>query len=262
MFMSIFSTSNITEMSHPRGRSLGLAVLFFIAFFLLFFGRHILSWKNTPLLISSPLLFSLHWVYVHLVHNWGWAIVVLTIILNLFLAPMRIKAMRSMAKMKRLQPQMDAIKEKYKSYKLTDPRRQEMHAELMELQREEGISMFSGCLPLLIQWPLLIAFYRMLAHAAELHQAHWLWLPDLSAPDPYYILPILFVLSMLLTQLFSPTPGMDRKQQQTMAIVMALMFGAMAWKYSAALALYWTCSNILSLLFQFAANSRKGKLQE
>ena len=86
--------------------------------------------------------------------------------------------------MQRIQPHMDAIKAKYAKYKTTDPRRQEMNKEIFALQKQEGVNMFGGCIPMLIQWPLLFGFYRMLSNVIELRQAHWLWLPAISAPDP------------------------------------------------------------------------------
>ena len=116
--------------------------------------------------------------------NWGWSILVLTVLLSLLTLPTRISMMRSSLKMQRIQPQMDAIKQRYAKYKTTDPKRQEMNQEVFKLQKENGVNMFGSCLPMLIQWPLLFAFYRMLSNVIELRQAHWLWIPDLSAPDP------------------------------------------------------------------------------
>ncbi len=98
--------------------------------------------------------------------------------------PFRIKTMQNGLKMQRIQPQMDAIKEKYKKYKATDPKRNEMNAEIMKLQKDNGVNMFGGCIPTLITLPLLFAFFTMLPRVVELRQAHWLWLPDLQAPDP------------------------------------------------------------------------------
>ena len=107
--------------------------------------------------------------------------------------PLRIKTMQSGLKMQRIQPQMDAIKEKYKKYKATDPKRNEMNVEIMKLQKDNGVNMFGGCIPTLIQLPLLFAFFSMLPRVVELRHAHWLWLPDLTSPDPWHILPILMV---------------------------------------------------------------------
>jgi YidC/Oxa1 family membrane protein insertase len=162
--------------------------------------------------------------------------------------------MKSSLKMQRIQPQMDVIKAKYAKYKATDPRRQEMNKEMFDLQKREGVNMFGGCLPMLLQYPLLFGFYRMLMYAIELRQAHWLWLPDLSAPDPTRILPIFVILSMFLTQFFTPSPGMDRSQQRMMAFMMPAVFGFMMWNIGSGVALYWACSNLLGVAQQLVMN--------
>src|SRR6201999_11800 len=106
--------------------------------------------------------------------------------LNVAMLPTRFQMMKSSLKMQRIQPQMDAIKAKYAKFKTTDPRRQEMNKEIFDLQKREGVNMFGGCIPMLIQWPLLFAFYRMLLHTIELRQAPWLWIHNLAAPDPLH----------------------------------------------------------------------------
>jgi YidC/Oxa1 family membrane protein insertase len=156
--------------------------------------------------------------------------------------------------MQRIQPQMDAIKQRYAKYKATDPKRQEMNKEVFDLQKREGVNMFGGCLPMLLQWPLLFGFYRMLSNVIELRQAHWLWLPDLSAPDPYHILPIFFIISMFLVQYLTPSPGVDPQQQRMMAFTMPAVFGFMTWNIGSGLALYWACSNILGIVQQTVMN--------
>ena len=107
---------------------------------------------------------------------------------------------------------------------------------------------------MLIQWPLLFAFYRMLSNVIELRQAHWLWVPDLSAPDPYHLLPILFVGSMFLVQYLTPSPGVDPQQQRMMAFTMPAVFGFMTWSIGAGLALYWAASNLLGIATQMGMN--------
>ena len=204
--------------------------------------------------ISKPLFIILRWVHSHLVSNWGWAILVLTLIINLGMLPTRIQMMKSALKMQRIQPQMEAIKEKYKKYKATDPRKQDMNKEIFDLQKREGANMFGGCLPMLIQWPLLYGFYSMLSNVIELRQAHWLWLPDLSAPDPYHILPVFFVISMFLVQFLTPSPGVDPAQQRMMAFTMPAVFGFMTWNVGSGLALYWACGNIIGVIQQVVMN--------
>jgi YidC/Oxa1 family membrane protein insertase len=156
--------------------------------------------------------------------------------------------------MQRIQPQIEGIKAKYAKYKTTDPRRQEMNKEMFDLQKKEGVNMFGGCLPMLLQYPLLFGFYRMLMYAIELRQAHWLWLPDLSAPDALHVLPIFVIVSMFLSQFFTPSPGMDQSQQRMMAFMMPAVFGVMMWNIGSGVALYWAGSNLLGVAQQMVMN--------
>ena len=185
---------------------------------------------------------------------WGWAIVILTLLVNILLLPLRIKTMQSGLKMQRIQPQMNAIKEKYKKYKATDPKRNEMNVEIMKLQKDNGVSMFGGCIPTLIQFPLLIAFFSMLPKVVELRQAHWFWLPDLSARDPYYILPIIMVLSQFLVQFYTPSPGVDPQQQKMMAFMMPAITGYFVLSYASGLGLYWAVGNFINIIQQAVMN--------
>jgi YidC/Oxa1 family membrane protein insertase len=165
--------------------------------------------------------------------------------------------MKSSLKMQRIQPKMDAIKARYRNLKLNDPKRQEMNAEIMELQRKEGINMFGGCLPMLIQLPLLFAFYRMLSNVIELRHAHWLWLPDLASPDPWHLLPLFVVVSMFLVQFMTPSPGMDPAQQRMMAFTMPAVFGFTMWHVASGLALYWAFGNLINVIIQLVMNRTK-----
>jgi YidC/Oxa1 family membrane protein insertase len=204
--------------------------------------------------IAKPMLLVLRFFVHHGIPNWGWSILVLTLILNMAMLPTRYMMMRSSLKMQRLQPQMDAIKAKYSKYKATDPRRQEMNQELFDLQRREGVNMFGSCLPMLLQYPLLWGFYRMLEYAIELRHAHWLWLPDLSAADPTHILPIFVIVSMVMSQLFMPSPGVDQAQQRMMAFMMPAIFGVMMWSIGSGVALYWAGSNLIGVGQQVVMN--------
>ena len=208
-------------------------------------------------IIAKPLFLILRFIYEHIVSNWGWSILLLTIVLNVAMLPTRIQMMKSSLKMQRIQPEMEVIKAKYAKYKTTDPRKQEMQREIMDLQKREGVNMFGGCLPMLVQWPLLFGFYRMLGNVIELRQAHWLWLPDLSAPDPWHILPISVVISMFLTQYLTPSPGMDPAQQKMMAFTMPAIFGFMMWNYGSGLSLYWACGNFIGVATQLVINRSK-----
>ena len=204
--------------------------------------------------IGKYLFLTLQFIHAHIVSNWGWAIVVLTILINIVMLPFRIKTMQNGLKMQRIQPQMDAIKERYKKYKATDPKRNEMNVEIMKLQKDNGVNMFGGCIPTLITIPFLYAFFTMLPRVVELRQAHWLWLPDLQAPDPWHILPILMVVSMFLVQYYTPSPGVDPQQQKMMAFMMPAITGYFTWNYGSGLALYWAIGNLISILQQAVMN--------
>ncbi|HEX2917298.1 MAG TPA: membrane protein insertase YidC [Edaphobacter sp.] len=197
--------------------------------------------------IGKYLFLALQFIHLHLVSNWGWAIILLTLAINVVLLPLRIKTMRSSIKMMRIQPQMDAIKEKYKKYKINDPKRNEMNMEIMKLQKDNGVNMFGGCIPTLIQLPLLYAFFSMLPRVIELRHAHWLWLPDLTAPDPIYLLPIIMVVSQFLMQYYTPSPGVDAQQQKMMAYMMPLVTGYFVLTYASGLGLYWAVGNFFGI---------------
>ena len=205
-------------------------------------------------IVGKPLFYCLRWINQHISGNWGWDIVWLTVLINLVILPLRIKTMQSGLKMQRIQPQMDSVKAKYKNLKVTDPKRNEMNAEIMQLQKDNGVNMFGGCIPTLIQMPLLFAFFGMLPKVVELRQAHWYWLPDLSAADPYHILPILMVVSQFLVQFYTPSPGVDPQQQKMMAFMMPAVSGYMTWNYASGLALYWSVGNLISIATQAVMN--------
>jgi YidC/Oxa1 family membrane protein insertase len=208
--------------------------------------------------IGKYLFLSLHLIHDHLVAawtgSWGWAIIVLTLLINVLILPFRVKTMQSALKMQRIQPQMDVIKEKYKKYKVTDPKRNDMQAEIMQLQKDNGVSMFGGCIPTLITMPLLFAFFTMLPRVVELRHAHWFWLPNLQAADPWHILPIFMVLSQFLVQFYTPSPGVDPQQQRMMAFMMPAFSGYITWNYASGLALYWTVGNIIGIAQQAIMN--------
>ena len=136
-----------------------------------------------------------------------------------------------------------------------------MNAEIMQLQKDNGVNMFGGCVPTLIQMPLLFAMFSMLPKVVELRHAHWFWLPDLSSADPYHILPIVMMLSQFLVQFYTPSPGVDPEQQKMMAFMMPAISGYMTWNYSSGLALYWSVGNLISIATQAVMN-RTGVGQE
>ncbi len=205
-------------------------------------------------IIAKPLYLALRFVVEHGVGNWGWAIILITVLFNLLMLPTRLSMMKSSLKMMRIQPKVDAIKRKYAHLKMNDPKRTEMNGEMMALYKTEGVNMYGSCLPMLPQIPLFFAYFRVLQYAVELRQAHWLWLPDLSAPDPTRVLPILIIITMFLTQYITPSPGMDPAQRRMMAFLMPIMFGFMLWQYASGLALYWITGNLINLAMQLAIN--------
>ncbi len=187
--------------------------------------------------------------------SWGWAIVLFTILINLVLLPLRVKGMKSMLKMQRIQPGIDKIKAKYGNPKPTDPKAAEMNSEVMAYQKEQGVSMFGGCIPSLIQLPLLFAFFTMMTRVVELRHAHFFWLPDLASADPYHILPILMVVTSFLVQFYTPSPGVDPQQQRMMAFMMPAFSGYMTWNYASGLALYWNVGNLIMIIQQTVMNN-------
>jgi YidC/Oxa1 family membrane protein insertase len=204
-------------------------------------------------LIARPLFIWLRWTFNY-VHNWGWAIVLQTILITIALLPLRITQMKSALKMQRVQPQMKAIQEKYKKYTMRDPRKQDMQKEIAALYKEHGVNPLGGCLPLLVQLPFLWAYYKMLGAAIDLRQAHWLWIRDLSSPDPIYLLPLVMVVSMVVMQRMTPQPGMDPAQQRMMNVMMPLMMGFIFFKLAAGLNLYYALSNLIMIAQQGVMN--------
>jgi YidC/Oxa1 family membrane protein insertase len=208
-------------------------------------------------ILARPLFLWLKWTYNHIVHNWGWAIVIQTLIITVALLPLRITQMKSMLKMQRIAPQIKSIQEKYKKYSLRDPRKAAMNEEISSLYKKEGVNPAGGCLPMLIQFPFLIAYYRMLGVALDLRHAHWLWVTDLSARDPYFLLPILMVVSMFAMQRMTPQAGMDPAQQKMMTWMMPLMMGFIFFNLQAGLNLYYAETNLISIAQQAVMNRTK-----
>ena len=205
-------------------------------------------------IIAKFLFLWLKWTYHHVIPNWGWAIVLQTLIVSLLLLPLRVTQMKSMLKMQRVAPQIKAIQEKYKKYSLRDPRKAPMNEEISALYKKEGVNPAGGCLPMLIQLPFLWAYYQMLRIALDLRHAHWLWIHDLSAADPLYLLPIFMVASMLLAQKMTPQVGMDPAQQRMMTVMMPLMMGFFFFRLPAGLNLYYAEANVIQMAQQAVMN--------
>jgi YidC/Oxa1 family membrane protein insertase len=195
--------------------------------------------------LGVPLLGALKWIHGY-IGNWGWAIIVLTILINVALFPLRHKSVVSMRKMQKVQPQLKAIQDRYAKYKVTDPERQKMNTEVMELYKQHGVNPASGCLPTLLTFPFLFAFYGMLGQSIEIRGADFAgWLHNLSAPDPYYILPLVFGAIQVYQMKITPTAG-DPQQQKVM-MMMPIMFTFMSLNFPSGLVLYWLVSTLLAI---------------
>jgi YidC/Oxa1 family membrane protein insertase len=199
-----------------------------------------------------PLLNALKWLYGY-VGNYGWAIILLTILLNIALFYPRHKSVVAMRKMQAIQPEMKAIQDRYKDLKATDPAKQKMNTEIMNLYRERGVNPASGCVPMLFTMPVLLAFYSLLSMSIELRGAPFiLWIRDLSVADPYYVIPLLMGVSMFWQQKITPSSA-DPTQQRIM-MIMPFMFTAMMAFSPSGVVLYWFVSNVWTIGQQYFTN--------
>ncbi len=203
-----------------------------------------------------PLLQALKWVYQFL-GNWGWSIVMLTVLINLVIFPLRHRSMVSMRKMQALQPDIKAIQERYAKYKITDPERQKMNQEMMALYKQKGVNPASGCVPLLLTMPVLFAFYAMLSVAIELRGAPFFgWIHDLSVADPYWVWPIVMGGTMFWQQRMTPTNA--DPVQQKIFLFLPLVFTVMFLAAPAGLVVYWLVSNLMAIGQQYLTNHLLG----
>jgi len=202
--------------------------------------------------ISAPLFWLLKWLH-GIVHNWGWAIVLLTIIIKSVFYPLNHASARSMAKMKVIGPKLKALQEQYANDK------QQLQIKMMEMYKQEKINPLGGCLPILVQIPVFIALYWVLLSAVELRNAPWmLWIKDLSAPDPYFVLPVVYAITAYLQVKLSPTPITDPVQAKVMQI-MPIAFSVMFVFFPSGLVLYWLINNSLQIFQQWHMNRVLGK---
>lgn len=200
---------------------------------------------------AVPLLDVLRWINDR-VGNWGWSIIVLTLLVNFAMFPLRHKSVVSMRRMQEIQPQMKAIQERYAKYKVTDPERQKMNSEVMDLYRAKGVNPASGCVPMLLTLPLLFAFYAMLGQAIEIRGERFWWIGDLATQDPLFITPALMGLSMFWQQKITPTTA-DPTQQKIM-MFMPIMITVTMLFAPAGLVIYWLVSNVWSIGQQYFTN--------
>lgn len=205
--------------------------------------------------IAQPLFIALQWTANTVTHNYGWAIILLTIVINTVLFPLRLSSMKSSKKMQSIQPLVKQINDKYAGLSMNDPKKQDQNAELMDLYKKHDINPVGGCVPMLVQIPFFYALYKVLSLAIEMRGAEWLWVADLAQPESMAIriLPLLLVVTQFLSQKLTPSPGMDPAQQKIM-LFMPLMFGYMFWYASAGLVLYWLTSNVVSIAQQLLLN--------
>ena len=206
--------------------------------------------------IFTAIAQPIHWLLalIHsVVGNWGWAIVLLVVLIKAAMFKLSEAQYRSFARMRRIQPRLEALKERYGDDK------QKYQTAMMELYKKEKINPLGGCLPILVQFPVFLSLYWVLIEAVELRQAPWiLWIQNLSAPDPFFILPAVNLVTMWATQKLSPSPGMDPMQKRMMQ-TMPLVFGVMFAFFPAGLVLYWTTNGLLGLLQQWFIMRRHGE---
>jgi YidC/Oxa1 family membrane protein insertase len=206
--------------------------------------------------LAVPLLRALKWIHGY-VGNYGWAIIILTFLINAVMFPLRHKSMVSMRKMQEIQPQVKVIQERYGSLKATDPARQKMNTEMMSLYKEKGVNPASGCIPMLLTMPILFAFYSLLSQAIEIRGEPFIWwITDLSAHDAYYVTPILMGASQLWQQKMTPAAG--DPVQQKMMMMMPLVFTFMFLWMPSGLTVYWFFSNLLAIGQQYLTNHLVG----
>ncbi|HLK03405.1 MAG TPA: membrane protein insertase YidC [Candidatus Acidoferrum sp.] len=205
--------------------------------------------------ISDPLFHGMKWLQKY-IPNWGWAIVVMTLIINMLLFPLRISSYKTTLKMQRVAPEIKAIQERYKKYSMRDPRKAEMNKEVMAVYSREGINPVGGCFQMLVQMPIWIGLNTALRNAIELRHAPWFsWITDLSAKDPYYILPFVMAISMYLATKMTPMTSTD-PQQQAMMKFMPLTFAGMfiIFPISSGLAVYILTSSLVGIVQQWYLN--------
>jgi YidC/Oxa1 family membrane protein insertase len=209
--------------------------------------------------VVLPLLSGLHWIYEHIVANYGWAIILMTVLIKLILLPLTHQSTMSMRKMQVLNPKMQSIRERYRP-KLKDKQgrpnldmQRKMNEEIMALYKVEGVNPAGGCLPLLIQMPILFAFYRLLSTSVDLHNAPWmLWIHDLSAQDPYFILPLVMGATQFAQVFYAPQSG--DPAQRRLFLLMPLFMLVFFLSAPSGLVLYWLTNNVLTIAQQAVYN--------
>ena len=206
-------------------------------------------------IIAKPLFMIVNWMNDSFLHNFGWAIVLITVLLYVIMFPIRLSSMKSMRKMQALKPQIDAINAKYKNLKFNDPKKAEQQQETMDLYKKNGVNPMGGCFPMVIQLLLVWPFYTVCRVAVEMRGAHWLWVTDLSQPEhlAIKILPIAMIVTQFLSTKMMPTPSADPSQQRMM-MLMPLIFGFMFYNLPSGLVLYYVTGTLVSMGQQWFFN--------
>jgi YidC/Oxa1 family membrane protein insertase len=198
-------------------------------------------------IIAKPIFATMNWLHT-LTGNWGWTIIAFTILIKLLFFPLSAAGYRSMAKMKTVGPKMQALRERFKN----DPVK--MQQATMELYKAEKINPLGGCLPILVQMPVFLALYWVLQAAVEMRGASWGWIPDLTTKDPFFILPILYAISMFITQKLNPQPA--DPVQAKMMMFMPIAFSVIFLFFPAGLVLYWVVNNLISMAQQYVITKK------
>jgi YidC/Oxa1 family membrane protein insertase len=214
--------------------------------------------------LARPLLWGLRWIHANVVQNYGWAIILMTILIRTVLFPLTHKSTVSMQKMQELNPKVQAIKNKYRG-KLKDKKgrpdaeaQRKMNEEVMGVYKTAGVNPAGGCFPMLLQIPVLFAFYRLLSSAIELRHAPWIfWIKDLSAPDPIYFLPIVMGASQFIQQRMTPSTG--DPMQRRIFLLMPVFFTILFLGFPSGLVLYWLTNNVLGIIQQYAYKNWREK---
>jgi YidC/Oxa1 family membrane protein insertase len=214
-------------------------------------------------IVAKPLFTVLHFLNDQFVHNYGWSIVLLTVLINMALFPLKLSSLKSSRKMQVLQPEMKKINDKYKGIGMSDPRSSQKQQEMMDLYKKHGVNPVGGCIPMLIQLPFIYAFYKVLAVSIELRHASWLWVPDLSQHEPFEIhfLPLIMVVTSYALQRMTPPPTAGDPAQQKMMQLMPLMYLFFFWTISSGTVLYWLTGNLVGLAQQWFFNKTAGPVE-
>jgi YidC/Oxa1 family membrane protein insertase len=215
--------------------------------------ERVIDYGDWMRVLALPLRSALLWIN-GFVGNYGWSIVLLTILINIALIPLKHHSYKSMRKMQKLAPQIKRINDRYKKLKPTDPKQQDKNREVMALYKENNVSPMSGCLPMLLMIPFFFAFYRLLMVSIELrHAPFMLWIQDLSTYDPYFVLPIAMGVTQLAVQKMTPQTSADPMQQKIMMMMPIMFVFILAWA-PAGLVLYWFVNNLVSIGQQTLTN--------